>query len=309
MAYKSPEQFSSLFELFEYFKDEQTCHGYLAEQRWQDGIECPHCECKNIYTLQGANKRYKCAKCRKQFTARANTIFEDSKIPLRKWFAAIYLILAHRKGISSYQLARDLKITQKSAWFLGHRIRHAIKQGDFSKPLDGEVEIDETFVGGKNKNRHWDKKVKHSQGRSFKDKTPVMGLLQRHGELRAFVVPNTKLELLEPIIYEHVKFSSCLLSDEWYRELPEYNHGIVAHGKGIYVTGEIYTNTLEGFWSHLKRSIIGVYHKVSPKHLQRYVDEAVYRYNNRLLSNGHKALLLLSKTNSSLKYRQLVYNG
>ncbi len=309
MAYKSPEQFSSLFELFEYFKDEQTCHGYLAEQRWPDGIECPHCDCKNIYTLQGANKRYKCGGCRKQFTARANTIFEDSKLPLRKWFAAIYLILAHRKGISSYQLARDLKITQKSAWFLGHRVRHAIKQGDFSKPLEDTVEIDETFVGGKNKNRHWDKKVKNSQGRSFKDKTPVMGLLQRGGELRAFVVPNTKLDILEPIIFEHVKFGSNLLSDEWYRELLEYNHGIVVHGRGEYVNGEIYTNTLEGFWSHLKRSIIGIYHKVSPKHLQRYVDEAVYRYNNRLLSDAHKALLLLSKTNSSLKYRQLVYNG
>jgi len=304
--YKSPEDFSSLFELMDYFKDEQTCLGYLAEQRWPDGIECPHCYHTKVYVLNGKVKRYKCGICRKQFTAKANTIFEDSKLPLRKWFAAIYLLLAHRKGISSYQLARDIKVTQKTAWFLAQRIRHAIKQGSFAKKLDGVVESDETFVGGKNKNRHADKKVKNNQGRSFKDKTPVLGLVQRGGELRAFVVPNTKMEVLVPIILANVEQGSKLMTDEWYSPINGYEHSIVMHSAKQYGNGDAHTNTLEGFWALLKRSIIGIYHKVSPKHLQRYVDEAVYRYNTKHLTDGHKALILLTIVNGSLKYKQLV---
>ena len=310
MYYKQPEEFSSLYSLQEYFKDEQTCLDYLAYQRWQGNVICTHCNHNKVYQLQGETKRYKCAKCRKQFTAKAGLIFEDSKIPLRKWFAAIYFILAHRKGISSYQLARDLQITQKSAWFMGHRIRHAIKQGTFEKPLDGIVEIDETFVGGKNKNRHANKKVKHSQGRSYKDKTPVLGIIQRQGELRAFTVPDTKQESIQPIIEEQVQYGATIYTDEWwaYRDLNQlYNHAIVNHAARQYVNGIIHTNTIEGFWGQFKRSIIGIYVQVSPKHLQRYVDEAVYRYNTKALTDGHKALNLLGKETGSLKYKQLVY--
>jgi transposase-like protein len=310
MVYKSPEEFSSLYELLEYFKDENTCLQYLAQQRWQGNVCCPHCQHNVIYTLQGATKRYKCAKCRKQFTAKANTIFEDSKLPLRKWFMAIYLILSHRKGLSSYQLARDLKITQKTAWFLGMRIRNAIKQGSFEKPLEGTIEIDETFVGGKNKNRHANKKFKYSQGRSFQDKTPVLGMVKRKGELRAFAIPDTKGETIQPIVEEQVKYGSTIYTDEWmaYRKLHNfYNHGIVDHAAKQYVNGDAHTNTIEGFWGQFKRSIIGIYVKVSPKHLQRYVDEAVYRYNCKHLLDGHKALNLLCKQEGSLKYKQLVY--
>lgn len=215
-------------------------------------------------------------------------------------------MLAHRKGISSYQLARDLKVTQKTAWFLAHRIRHAIKQGSFAKQLEGVVESDETFIGGKNKNRHANKKVKNNQGRSFKDKTPVHGLVQRGGEVRAFVVPNTQMKVLVPIILTNVKQGSKLMTDEWYSHIPAYDHYIVVHGAKQYVNGDAHTNTLEGFWALLKRSIIGIYHKVSPKHLQRYVDEAVYRYNTKAIADGHKALILLSISNGSLKYKQLI---
>ena len=310
MAHKSPEQFSSLYELLDYFTDEQVCISYLEEQRWQGNMTCVHCNHDRVYTLQGANKRYKCASCRKQFTAKANTIFEDSKLPLRKWFAAIYLILAHRKGLSSYQLARDLKVTQKTAWFLGMRIRNAIKQGTFDKPLEGIVEVDETFVGGKNKNRHANKKVKYSQGRSYKDKTPVVGLVQRGGELRAFAVPDTKQETIQPIVEEQVQYGATVYTDEWwaYRQLHNYyNHAIVNHAARQYVNGEAHTNTIEGFWGQFKRSIIGIYVKVSPQHLQRYVDEAVYRYNTKHLLDGHKALILLAKNTGSIKYKQLVH--
>ncbi|WP_462240665.1 IS1595 family transposase [Ferruginibacter sp.] len=308
--YKSPDQFSSLFELLEYFNNEQICLAYLAEQRWQGEVECHFCKHTNVYELKGKTKRYKCAACRQQFNAKAGTIFEDSKIPLRKWYAAIYLILSHRKGISSYQLARDLKLTQKTAWFMGHRIRYAIKQGTFDKALDGIVEMDETFVGGKNKNRHADKKVKQCQGRSFKDKTPVFGMVQRQGELRAFVIPDTKAESIQPIVQDQVEYGSTIYSDEWhaYRGLNRYyDHAIVNHAARQYVDGEIHTNTIEGFWGQFKRSIIGIYHQVSPKHLQRYVDEAVYRYNNKALTDGHKALNLLQKSTGSLKYKALVY--
>lgn len=230
-----PDEFKSLYQLQEYFKDEQTCLDYLAEQRWGGNVSCPHCNHDKVYKLNGANKRFKCASCKKHFTAKAGTIFEDSKISLRKWFAAIYMVLSHRKGISSYQLGRNLGITQKSAWFMGMRIRNAIKQGTFERQLSGTVESDETFVGGKNKNRHYNKKVKNSQGRSYKDKTPVHGLIERGGELRAFVVPNTKMEILVPIIMEHVEFGSRLMTDEWYNLLPNYQHEIVRHGSGQYV--------------------------------------------------------------------------
>jgi transposase-like protein len=310
--HRQPEDFSSLYELLEYFKDEHICTSYLVEQRWQGHVICHHCNHNKVYELKGENKRFKCAACRKQFTAKAGTIFEDSKLPLRKWFAAIYLVLSHRKGISSYQLARDLKISQKTAWFLGMRIRNAIKQGTFDKQLTGVVEVDETFIGGKNKNRHADKKLRLNTGRSHKDKTPVLGIIQRGGELRAFVIPNTSQQIIQPIIEEQVAYHSTIYTDEWnaYRYLwVFYDHAIVEHSVRQYVNGEAHTNTLEGFWSQLKRSIIGIYVKVSPGYLQRYVDEAVYRYNSRKLSDGHKALNLLSKSGGSIKYKQLVYEG
>lgn len=248
MEHKSPDQFSSLYELLEYFNSEQVCLKYLAHQRWQDNVTCPHCEHDKVYELNGANKRFKCAACRKHFTAKAGLIFEDSKVPLCKWFAAIYLVLSHRKGISSYQLARDIGVTQKTAWFLAMRIRNAIKQGTFERQLSGIVEVDETFVGGKNKNRHKNKRVPKSTGRSYKDKTPVQGLLERSGDLRAFVVPNTKLQILELIVIENVEFGSRLMTDEWYSNMPDYQHEIVRHGRGEYVNGACHINTLEGVW-------------------------------------------------------------
>lgn len=303
----SPEEFSSLFQLLEYFSTEQICLDYLSEQRWQDGVICPHCDHDKIYLLQGANKRYKCTACRKQFTAKAGLIFEDSKISLRKWFAAIYLVLSHKKGISSYQLARDIGVTQKTGWFMAMRIRNAIKQGTFETQLNGIVESDETFVGGKNKNRHKDKRVKNSQGRAYKDKTPVHGLIQRGGELRAFVVPNTKMETLVPLIVENVEFGSRLMTDEWYSPLLNYQHEIVKHGSGQYVNGDCHTNTLEGFWGLFKRQVVGTHHHVTPRHLQRYVDESVFRYNTKGFSDGYRALTILAKNEGSLKYKQLIY--
>lgn len=304
MDFKSPEEFSSLYELLEYFTDEQVCLNYLTFQRWQGNIICPACNKDKIYDLRGANKRFKCASCYKQFTAKAGTIFEDSKIPLRKWFAALYLLLSHRKGVSSYQLARDLKLTQKTAWFLGHRIRYAIRQGSFEKPLSGIVEIDETFVGGKNKNRHWDKKINNSHGGS--GKSIVFGMLERGGMVRAFPVPTRKVAFTVPLIQSHVEESAVLMTDDFYPHIEGHEHHIVNHSLKQYAIGENTTNGIENFWGNFKR-IFAVYHKVSSKHLHRYVDESVFRFNERKNTDGFRMLNLLSELNGSLKYKQLVY--
>lgn len=306
MDYKSPEDFSSLFELLDYFKDEKTCLDYLTFQRWQGAITCPFCEHDRIYDLKGVNKRFKCGACHKHFTAKAGTIFEDSKIPLRKWFAALYLIVSHRKGVSSYQLARDLKLTQKTAWFLGHRIRHALKQGSFDRPMQAIVEADETFVGGKNKNRHWDKKIPGGQGGS--GKAIVFGMLERDGIVRAFPIPTRKLQYSVPLIHKHVDPSAILMTDDFYPKLEGFaDHGIVNHSMKQYAIGNDSTNGIENFWGNFKR-IFAVYHKVSEKHLHRYVDESVYRFNVRKQADGERTLNLLQDlAGTSLKYKQLVY--
>lgn len=311
LSNKVPENFNSLLELIEYFKDEQTAVEYFQKMRWENGIICPHCSHAKVYNFSD-NKRFKCASCREQFTVKVGTIFEDSKIQLRKWFVAIYLITSHKKGISSHQLAKDLKVTQKTAWFMLHRIRFALNQGSFEvlgSEDGGIVEIDETFVGGKNKNRHADKKVENSQGRSYKDKTPVLGMIERGGILKAMQVPDTKAETIQPVIDKEVKAGTSVMTDEWwgYRKLHiAFQHALVNHGAKEYVIGDIHTNTIEGFWSLFKRSIIGIYHSASSKHIQQYVDEAVFRYNTRGFKEGQRVNFMLTKTNCRLTYNNLI---
>jgi len=302
------DKFDSLIEFSDYFKDEQTCIDYFAKKRWGDSPYCPHCGCKKIYCFSD-KRRYKCSECRKQFTAKTGSLFEGTKLSLRKWFMAIYLITSHKKGISSYQLAKDLKVTQKTAWFILHRIRYGMSKG-FGIRLEGDVEVDETYVGGKNKNRHWNKKVKNSQGRSIIDKTPVFGMLQRGGNVITKVIPDVRGETLQNIIKQYIKKNSRILSDEYlgYRGLEKlYEHRIVNHGAKQYVNGDIYTNTIEGFWSILKRGILGIYHQVSRKHLQKYTDEFSFRYNVKKLSEGQKVNKMLSLCCVRLKYKNLVY--
>lgn len=307
---KNNIDFSNLIEVTLYFSDLTRCKEFLAKMRWNGKPVCRHCKHEDkIYTLK--NGHYKCSKCRKPFSVTKGTIFENSPIPLQKWFVAIYLITSHKKGISSCQLARDINITQKSAWFVLQRIRFAIRTKDFSKPLTGTVECDESFIGGKNKNRHQDKKVAYSQGRSVKDKVPVFGMVQRKGNLITMSVKNTDGKTLRPIIVKNVSRDATIMTDEWkaYKLLNiAFNHQVIRHAKGEYRIKDCHTNTIEGFWSLLKCGIVGIYHSISIKHIDKYLDEFQFRYNSRNLTEKARFLDMLSVCESRLTYQNLI-NG
>jgi len=299
-------KFSSLFELLEAFPNEESCITYLEELFWSEGVISPFDEVSKVYHL--GNHKYMCKNTQKVFNIKTGTIFSATKLPLRKWFIAIWLILSNKKGISSLQLARDLKETQKTAWYILQRIRFCLTCKDEDQ-LDGVVECDETFVGGKNKNRHESKKVKNSQGRSCIDKTPVLGMLERGGDVIGRVMKNTSKQQITPNILEHIKPTATLYTDEWagYNDVSKiYPHYSVDHGRGEYGRGIVHTNTIEGFWTLLKRGYIGIYHYMSPKHLQKYVQEFTFRYNTRKISDRNRFNLLLCNTNHRLTYQELV---
>ncbi len=289
---KDLRDFDSLYNLLDYFSTEQVCEEYLANLRWNGEPECPHCKSKRVNALNGKTKRYKCYGCRKQFGVKVGTIFHDTKIPLRKWFMGIYLIASNTKGISSHQLARDLKIHQESAWFLLQRVRETYipSKKKFRKKT---IEVDETYYGGKEKNKHKDKKTPNTQGRSTKTKAAIFGVLERDGRVYAVPVKDTSGKTILPIVEAVVSKNSTIYSDEYrpYRSLRKnFKHDFVKHNAGEYARGRVHTNTIEGFWSQLKRNITGTYHSVSRKHLERYVNEATFKYNNKMANRFNLVL-------------------
>lgn len=301
------KNFNSILELVQTFKDEQTCIEYLEDLRWGGIVVSPFDETSTVYKCKG--DKYRCRNTGKYFNVKTNTLFDNTKIPLQKWFIAIWLVTSHKKGISSLQLSRDIDVTQKTAWFMLQRIRKCFGIEN-DNDLDNTMEVDETYVGGKNKNRHADKKVKNSQGRCAKDKTPILGMVERQGKLNARTVDNVQAETLTSEIIKNVKETANLFTDEWlgYKDISKiYDHSIVKHNAKEYVNSKIYTNTIEGFWSLLKRGIFEIYHSLSKKHLQVYVDEFVFRYNTRKFGENDRFDLLLSNMGVRTTYKGLIY--
>ena len=294
-------KFRSLLDVTKRFPDEQACRDYLAKARWGTKIECPHCHSsEKIYTFQ-SGKLYKCGSCQKQFTVKVGTIFEDSALPLQKWFMAIYLITAHKKGISSLQLHRDIGVTQKTAWFMLHRIRYAVRTDSVNRsPLSGTIEADETYIGGKHKGL---------VGRTTAKKAVVMGIVQRGGRVIAQQVTKASAAQLQPIIRRNTKKGSTVVTDDWgaYSGLSHtFNHQIINHSQKEYVRGDVHTNTVEGFWALLKRGIHGIYHHVSKKHLDKYVDEFEFRWNSRKAKDPVRFSFMLNDCEGRLTYKGLI---
>ena len=301
-------EFKSLFDLQSAFPTEQACIEHLEELRWGDVVISPFDAASKVYKCK-CNK-YRCVNTKKYFNVKTDTLFENTKTPLRKWFMAIWMVTSHKKGISSVQLAKDIDVTQKTAWFMLERIRKCFGSEN-NNDLDDVVEVDETYIGGKNKNRHHSKKVKNAQGRSLKDKSAVVGMVQRQGKVNAHHVSDTKTQTLTDEIIKYVKRTAQLYTDEWlgYNKVADmYAHAYVNHGAREYVNGDAYTNTIEGFWAGLKRGVLGIYHSWSKKHLQDYVDEFVFRYNTRDYSDSQRFNLLLLNAGVRTTYKELI-NG
>lgn len=305
--------FKSLPQLLDFFRDEKTCTEYYENIRWAGNPVCPHCGNEKVYKT---NRGYKCADstCYKKFTVKVGTIFENSKIPLRIWFAAIYLATTSKKGISSVQLSEQLDITQKTAWFLLHRVREMLK--DKAPRLLGEnnmVEADEAYIGGREQNKHHNKKraengITTNEGKPYKDKKVVIGIIERDGHVVLKYVPRADKSNMVSFIKKHVPKNSTIYTDEApvYKELKKtYTHNTVKHALSIYVEGSVHTNTIENFWSVLKRGIYGIYHQVSDKHISRYLDEYAARFNNRTLSANEKFDKFLGESESVLTYEKL----
>ncbi len=274
----------SLQEAIVYFSNPDNCIDYLAVRRWPTGVICPICGSDSVSAFNPKRKTWKCAKhhARREFSVKVGSLCEDSAIGLDKWLTALWLLTNCKNGISSCEVARDLNVTQKTAWFMLHRIRLAMQDENFGK-LGGEVEVDETFIGGKARNMHVDVKKRRITGTGGRDNTAVMGILERGGYVRAQVVPSRKRSVLQAEVKKHVEAGAALYSDALasYDGLAsEYAHKIVDHAEK-YVDGQVHTNGLENFWSLLKRGIAGSYVSVEPFHLFRYLDEQVFRYNNR----------------------------
>lgn len=304
------DNYKTLIALQEHFKDEDTCRAHLAALRWgADGVPaCPFCGVIGSHSIE-KGKRYKCKDkgCRRKFSVTVGTVLENTKLPLRVWFTAIYLATNTSKGCSSVNLAQLTGITQKTAWFVLCRIRETMKDGSPSL-LPGPVEVDEAYIGGAERNKHADKRTEGTQGGA--DKTPVLGILQRDGRVVVKPISNTRKATIQPILRKHIAIGATVNTDEHmsYAGLGRnYDHDTVNHGRGEYVKGTTHTNGIENFWSLMKRGLNGIYHQVSEKHLHRYCDEYAYRFNNRSIgSSGKFDLSLRQAEGRRLTYKALI---
>jgi transposase-like protein len=294
------EQEINLVSLIERFHSEDSCRARLEELRWPDGVECPRCDDKNVHRLED-RAQFVCRSCRYHFSVTAGTIFHDSHLPLWKWFLAVYLIIESKKGISANQLKRMIGTSYKTAWYLAHRIRAALNEVD-AQLLKGIIEVDETFVGGE----------VEGKGRGYKgNKTVVVGAMQRNGNICLQVVRGTDRETLHGFIRENTAGDTeAIYTDEWpaYRGIADEDtkHEAVKHRDKEWARGEVHTNSIENVWSLLKRSIVGSYHQVSAKHLDAYLDELEFRFNNRENPFMFRDAMLKLVVADNLPYAKLI---
>ena len=279
-----------------YFSDPGRCREYVVARRWPKGVTCPRCG-SNKVTFQEKHNRWQCGSHhpRRTFTLKTGTIFEDSPLGMDKWLCAMWLVVNCKNGISSHEIHRALGVTQKTAWFMDHRIRLAL-QGENDGKLGGEVEADETFIGGKARNMHVRQRRRRITGTGGKDKTVVFGVLERGGTVRTKVVTNRRKKTLQPEIKKHVEAGAALYSDALlsYQGLEsDYAHQVIDHAVA-YVDGQVHTNGMENFWSLLKRGLNGTYVSVEPFHLFRYLDEQSFRFNHRALTDAERFSIAVS---------------
>jgi transposase-like protein len=280
---------SGLIDAIRYFSDPMVCLETVSKAKWANGPECPRCQGKKLSFLK-TRLMWTCLSCRKQFSVKVGTIFEDSAVGLDKWLTAMWLVANCKNGVSSYEIARDLGVTQKTAWFMLHRIRYAMHTGSINK-MTGTVEADETFIGGAARNMHADKRRERIHGRGPMGKAIVFGLLERNtGQVRTAVVEKRTKTELQAQIRKHVRRGSRVMTDELlsYEGLSsDYAHKVINHAER-YVDGNVHTNRMENFWSLLKRAIKGTYVSVEPFHLFRYLDEQSFRYNEREATDAER---------------------
>ncbi len=299
------QKIKSVVDFLMVFRNEETCIRYLERMRFPNGVVCSKCNsCNESYFLK-TRKIYKCKKCNYQFSIKKGTIFEECRISLQKCFLALWMLTSNKKGISSTQLANELGIQQKSAWFLMHRIREIIRNIDLKGTLSGIIEIDETFIGGKEKNKHQDKKLK--QGRGTIGKVAVMGAISREKKQAvASPVPRVNHNEVETFLKKNVDTDAMLMADEC-TSYDKYTQLRVNHSKKQYVDNMVHTNTIESFWATIKRGYIGIYHHWSKKHLRRYIDEFCFRYNHKNKNIFFNMNVLLSQcSNLRLSYKELI---